>query len=184
MATSKPASKGRRTTTSDGGTTAPGGPSGLADQLVNRVIRPLGLVVLTRERIHETLDEAVERGRVTRTDANDLATLLVERGRQQTDELLTDIERVLGRGRQQLDATIRSRTDDSVDRLKRGADRARRAVRAGPSFPLSGYDDLTAPQVQRRLRGLNQGDLRKVRSYERRHANRKSVLTAIDKRLD
>lgn len=143
----------------------------------------MGLVILSREGIQETLDDAVHRGRVTRSDANDLVASLVQRGRQQTEELLSDIERLLGRGRQQLDATIRARSEVSVDRLKRGADRARRTVGVGPSFPISDYDELTAAQVQRRLRSLKPAELRKVRTYERRHANRKSVLAAIEKRI-
>ena len=129
------------------------GPSGLAEQLINRVIKPLGLVILSRERIQETLDEAAARGRVTRTDANELAALLIQLGRQQTDELLADI------------------------------DRLRRRVGVGPSFPITGYDELTAAQIQQRMRNLDAKDLRKVRTYERRHANRKSVLSAIEKRL-
>lgn len=60
----------------------------LVEQLVNRVLRPLGLLVISPERIRETLDEAAERGRVTRSDANDLVMELVHRGRQQLDELL------------------------------------------------------------------------------------------------
>lgn len=144
--------------------TSSDGLSGLAEQLLSRIIKPLGLVILSHERIQETLDEAAQRGRMTRTDANELAGLLVARGRQQTEELLADIDRLRDRGRQQID-------------------RARRRVGVGPSFPITGYDGLTAPQVQQRLRSLTAPDLRKVRTYERRHANRKSVLSAIEKRL-
>jgi polyhydroxyalkanoate synthesis regulator phasin len=157
---------------------------GLAEQLLSRVIKPLGLLILSHERIQETLDEAAARGRVTRTDANELAAQLVQRGRQQTDELLADLDRLLGLGRQQLDtATARARRSEPVDRLVSGADRARRRVGVGPSFPITGYDELTAAQVQQRLRNLKPADLRKVRTYERRHANRKTVLGAIEKRL-
>jgi hypothetical protein len=46
-----------------------------------------------------------------------------------------------------------------------------------------GYDDLTAAQVQGRLEGLTPAELRKVRDYEKRHANRKSVLNAIESKL-
>jgi polyhydroxyalkanoate synthesis regulator phasin len=160
------------------------GLSNLAEQLANRIIKPLGLVVLSRERIQETLDEAAERGRLTRTDANELVSVLVERGRQQTDELLSDLERLLGRGRQQLDtATRKARRSEPLDRLVRGADRARRTVGVGPSFPIIGYDELTSGQVQIRLGNLSHVELRKVREYERGHANRKSVLTTIDKLL-
>jgi len=37
--------------------------------------------------------------------------------------------------------------------------------------------------VQRRLRHLTDPELRTVRDYERRHANRKSLLSAIEKAL-
>jgi polyhydroxyalkanoate synthesis regulator phasin len=156
----------------------------LAEQLINRVIKPLDLVLLTRERIQETLDEAAERGRVTRSDANELVSELVRRGRQQTDDVFRDLELLLERGRDQLEsATRRARSVDSVDRLVRGADLARRSIDAGPSFPIAGYDGLTARQVGDRLKGLTPGELRRVRDYERRHANRKSVLAAIEKAL-
>src|SRR5437588_190845 len=36
------------------------------------IVAPLNLVMLTRERIEEVLDEAVKRGRMTRDDAQDL----------------------------------------------------------------------------------------------------------------
>jgi polyhydroxyalkanoate synthesis regulator phasin len=173
-------SSARRSETNAGGDGLPG----LAEQLVNRIIKPLGLVVLTRERIQEVLDDAAERGRVTRSDANELVGELVNRGRQQTDQLLSDAERLLGRGRQQIGAaTMRARRSESLDLLLRSADRARRTVGTDQSFPILGYDELTAAQVQGRLDGLAPAELRRVRDYERRHANRKSVLAAIDKQL-
>ena len=46
------------------------------------VVNPLDLVVITRSRLQEVIDEAVERGRITRGDAADLvAALLSEIGR-------------------------------------------------------------------------------------------------------
>ena len=185
---SRSSTKGRRRSAkSDGGEAAAGvsdGIASLAEQVTNRVLKPLGLVVLTTERIQEVLDDAAERGRVTRSDANDLAAQLIARGRQQTDQLLADIERLLGRGREQSSpATVGSRWSESIDLIVRSADRARRTVGVGQTFPILGYDDLTAAQVQVRLDGLSPAELRKVREYERRHANRKSVLAAIDKSL-
>jgi polyhydroxyalkanoate synthesis regulator phasin len=141
------------------------------------VLNPLGLVIMTRDRIQETLNEAAERGRMTRSDANDLAQELFRRGRQQTDDLLAEIERRLS------SATRAARRVEPVDRLVRTADRARRAVAPGSGVPVSGYDELTARQVIGRLGDLKPGELRSVRDYERRHANRKSVLDAIEKAL-
>jgi polyhydroxyalkanoate synthesis regulator phasin len=160
------------------------GLANLAEELANRIINPLDLVMLTRERIQETLDDAVERGRVTRDDANELVSDLVRRGRQQTEDILTDVEQLVGKGRDQIGTvTKRARRTEPVDRIVRTADRARRTVGVGPSFPILGYDDLTAGQVDDRLGELTLAELRKVRDYERRHANRKSVLAAIEKKL-
>lgn len=188
MPSSKSASQGSRTSSGSRSSTKAGassdGVSSLAEQLVNRIIKPLGLVVLTRDRIQEVLDDAAARGRVTRSDANELATELVDRGREQTDQLMSDVERLFGRGRQQLgSATMRARRSESLDLLLRSADKARRTAGTAQSLPIVGYDDLTAAQVRDRLDGLAPAELRKVRDYERRHANRKSVLAAIDKRL-
>jgi hypothetical protein len=58
-----------------------------------------------------------------------------------------------------------------------------RAAGLGPSFPIPRYDDLTASEVQSRLEDLTPAQLRKVRDHERRHANRKTVLRAIESKL-
>ena len=148
------------------------------------VSNPVDLVILTRDRIQETLDEAAKRGRVTRSDANELVAELVRRGRSQSEDLVAEIERQLDRGRAQVEtATRKARRAEPVDRVVRTADRARRAVRVGPAFPILGYDELTAGQVTARLDELKPAELRKVRDYERKHANRKSVLEAVEKAL-
>jgi polyhydroxyalkanoate synthesis regulator phasin len=155
----------------------------LAEQLVNRILKPLGLVILSRERITQTVHESVARGRLTRTDADQLISELVQQGRQQTEELLTDLDQTMGRGRQQWDSAARRARMAAPDRLVRSADRARRSMGVGPSFPILGYDDLSVAQVERRLSHLTDPELRTVREYERRHANRKSLLNTLDKAL-
>jgi polyhydroxyalkanoate synthesis regulator phasin len=138
--------------------------------------------VLTRDRVQGALDEAVERGRLSRTDAADLTAEMLSRGRRQTDDLLGELEALLSRSRDQLGGA-RRRASAPADRLVREVDRARRAAGIGPSFPIVGYDDLTAAQVQARLDDLTPPELRKVRDYERRNANRKSVLGPIEQKL-
>jgi polyhydroxyalkanoate synthesis regulator phasin len=158
---------------------APPGLSAFVEQLANRVIKPLGLVLLSPRRIQETLDEAAERGRVTRSDANELAAELIRRGRQETDDLLSNIEQLFGRGRQQLESA-RKRARDPVSRLVRGDNAEEESTAV---LPILEYDEMTAGQVEGRLEGLTPGELRAVRNYERRHANRKSVLAAIERGL-
>jgi hypothetical protein len=104
------------------------------------------VLVLTRERVQDVLDDAVRRGRMTRDDAADLLAELVRRGRE-------------------------------------GVGAARRAAGIGASTPIAGYDDLTALEVIERLQGLDLPDLRRVRDHERRNANRKTVLAAIERQL-
>jgi len=132
-------------------------------------------VVLTRERINETLEDAVRRGRMTREDAEELTASLVGLGRRQAQDLLADVESIMGEGRR--------RTAESTDAIVRRVDRARRAAGLGPTFPILGYDDLTAAQIAERLSDLTPAQLRKVRDHEKRNANRKSVLTAVERAL-
>ena len=157
-----------------------GGVLSVAEQLAQGAIKPKDVLMLTRGHIQEAMDDAASRGRVTRKDANDLVTELVRRGRGQGTDLVKEIESLLGKAGA---ATKRARKTDSVDRIVRGADRARRAAGVGPSFPILGYDDLNAAQVQSRIKELKKPELRKVLTYERKHANRKSVVGALEKSL-
>jgi polyhydroxyalkanoate synthesis regulator phasin len=154
-------------------------------------VSQLNLMMVSRDRIQEVLDDAVRRGRVTRDDANDVVSDLVRRGRRQTEDLMKDLEQLLGRSREQFEdasadarkRATRARRQPQVDRVLREVDRGRRAAGLPPTFPVLGYDDLSAAQIADRLEDLSPAELRKVRDYERRNANRKSVLTAIEKAL-
>lgn len=140
--------------------------------------RLVSSLTLTTDRLQDAVDDAVRRGRMTRKDAEELLSTLVSAGRAQTEALVADVEQLLGRG-----TGVRVRaTADAGDAVKRTVDRARRRVGVG-SFPILGYDDLTAAQVTKRLTDLTPAQLRKVRDYERRHGNRKSVLAALERKL-
>ena len=155
-------------------------------------VASLNLLMVSRDRVQEVLDDAVSRGWVTRDDANELVSALLRRGRKQTEDLMQDFEQLLGRGReattdvgrQARTATARARRQPVVDRALREIDRTRRAAGMPPTFPILAYDDLTAAQVGGRLADLSAAELRKVRDYERRNANRKSVLSAIERALE
>ena len=67
--------------------------------------------------------------------------------------------------------------------MLREVDRARRVAGLGSSFPILGYDELTAAQVVKRLGELTPAELRKVRDHERRDAARSTVLEAVDAAL-
>jgi hypothetical protein len=131
------------------------------------MLSPLNMVLVSRKMIDELFDDAVRRGRMTRSDAHEMAQSLITRGARATDDFLADLERMLGaRGDTQEPA---AEADDG-----RGA---------APNLPIPGYDELSAAQVQDRLEGLTPAELRKLRDYEQRHANRKTVLDRIERRL-
>jgi polyhydroxyalkanoate synthesis regulator phasin len=158
----------------------------LREALRKNLIGPLEMVLISRERIEEVLGEAVDQGRVTVRDAQRITSGLVKRGQRQTSDVLQDLENLLDRGR----SGIEGRTSGARGRAVRRAspalaqvDRVRRGAGVGPSFPITGYDDLTASQIQGRLSGLTSAELRKVRDHERRSAKRKTVLQAIESKL-
>lgn len=165
-------------------------------------------VTLSRERIQEVVDDAVKRGRMTRTDANQLVSKLVSRGRKQSQDLLKELERTLTEVRQGVEGRakearrqVESQTGKARRETKKQVGRARKTaigaadeplaqvdkLRRGagaPGFPITAYDELTAAQVKKRVNDLTKADARKVRTHEKNNKARKSILDEIDKRLN
>jgi hypothetical protein len=139
------------------------------DRVLRSMLSPLNVVLVSRKNVEELFDDAVKRGRMTRSDAQEMMQSLVSRGARATDDFLADLERMLGRG----------------DSFEPPADTGDGGARdsASTNLPIAGYDELSAPQVQEQLEGLTPAELRKLRDYEQRNANRKTVLDRIERRL-
>src|SRR5439155_16268054 len=138
----------------------------IRDVVMKSMLAPLNAVLLTRRHIEEVVEDAVRRGRMTRDDAQQLMQSLLQRGAKQTDDFLTDLERLLGRGRL---------VDQGGPDSRRQTGGRTRSRRPASSLPIPNYDDLSAAGVLEQLGGLTPAQLRKLRDYERRHANRKTV---------
>jgi polyhydroxyalkanoate synthesis regulator phasin len=149
----------------------------LRDALRKNLIRPMEMVMLSRDRIEEVLAEAVDQGRVTARDAQRISSGLFKRGQRQTNDVLKDLEGLLK------PAEARGRAVRRASPALAQVDRLRRTAGVGPSFPITGYDELTADQIQGRLGTLTPAELRKVRDHERRNAKRKTVLRSIESKL-
>ena len=149
-------------------------------------------ITISRERLQEVVDDAVRRGRMTRGDAEDLVARLVTRGREQAEDMLSQLEQITGQirgapGKARQQATnraedARKRAVKAVDKPLAQADRMRRAARV-PGFPITAYDQLTARQIDRRLQELSRAELRRVRDYERSNKARKGLLRQLDRKL-
>jgi polyhydroxyalkanoate synthesis regulator phasin len=88
--------------------------------------------------------------------------------------------------RDTLDAAVRRgrMTRDDATELLAELLRGRRPEEPDDdAFPIGGYDELTAGEVVERLKDLEARELRQIRTYERRNANRKTVLSAVEQRL-
>jgi polyhydroxyalkanoate synthesis regulator phasin len=149
-------------------------------------------ITISRERLQAVLDDAVRRGRMTRGDAEEMVGRLATRGREQTEDLLSQLERILSQARDVPDRAkrevggrakkARKRTVAAVDKPLASADRVRRAARV-PGFPITAYDELSIRQIDRRLQGLSHQELRRVRDYERKHKARKTLLRQLDRKI-
>src|SRR3954447_17476032 len=57
-------------------------------------------ITISRDRLQEVLDDAVRRGRMTRGDAEEMIGRLATRGREQAEDQLSQLERVLSQARE------------------------------------------------------------------------------------
>jgi polyhydroxyalkanoate synthesis regulator phasin len=170
--TAKTAARGARSAGVEAKTVAE-----LREALRKNLIRPMEMVMLSRERIEEVLGEAVDQGRVTARDAQRITSGLVKRGQSQTSDVLKDLEKLFD------PSAARGRAVRRASPALAQVDRLRRTAGVGANFPITGYDDLTATQIQSRLGTLTPAELRKVRDHERRNAKRKTVLGSIESKL-
>jgi hypothetical protein len=52
------------------------------------------------------------------------------------------------------------------------------------SLPVAEYDDLTVEEAKKRLSGLSEDELKKIRSHEKKHKQRNTLLTWLDHEIN
>ena len=72
----------------------------------------------------------------------------------------------------------RRQRDTNTDRNKGTSEKTREE---GP--PVRSYNDLTVAETKKKLGGLSQGELKKIRSYEKKHKNRKTLVEWLDRKI-
>lgn len=81
-------------------------------------------VTIPRDRLQDVVDDAVRRGRMTRGDAEELVNRLLTRGREQADDILGELERLVA----QLRDEVSERASQQRRTAQRTAGRARREL--------------------------------------------------------
>ena len=61
-------------------------------------------------------------------------------------------------------------------------DEAKQA-RKDAQVPLKNYDDLTVDEIEKKVQGLSKDDIEAVRDYEKKNANRKTLLKTLDSKV-
>jgi polyhydroxyalkanoate synthesis regulator phasin len=144
-------------------------------------------VHISRERLQEVVDDAVRRGRMTRGDGEELVTRVITRGREQAEDILGELERIIGQVRGEVETAAkeprksadraagraRRELEDASDRARQEvgarAKRARKRAVAAVDQPLAGAD-----RVRRRARipgfPITAYDQLSVRQIDRRLA--------------
>jgi len=67
-----------------------------------------------------------------------------------------------------------TKTEKKKDQEGRSPDR---------TLPINDYQQLTVPQIKRRMDDLSRGQLKSIKRYEEKHKHRKTLLDAIDKKM-
>jgi hypothetical protein len=60
---------------------------------------------------------------------------------------------------------------------------AKKARKESRSLPLKNYDNLNAEEVETKIKGLSQKEIRELRDYEKDHKNRKTLMESLDRKL-
>ena len=145
-------------------------------RMVNRLAaRGESVEATARARLRRTIRSARE-GVAEGREQIDEARMSVMNGR---DRLLDALNIPTQMSIEELNAQV-ARLAAEVDELRGALHRRQAEATAGP---LPGYDKLNAEAVIERLAALNEPTLLALRAYEQEHANRVTVLRAIERTL-
>ena len=122
------------------------------------------------------IDDRTERGRSIGNGAN---------GRGET------VRRLPRQTRGEIGAEERSKTDGKTDRRegaseegqRQRATNAKAAKETRGNLPLEGYNDLTVEEAKKKIGRLSEGELKKIRSFEKKHKNRKTLVEQLDRKI-
>ena len=78
-----------------------------------------------------------------------------------------------------MDSKASSLAEDKRQRATKT--KAAKANRGG--LPLEDYDDLTVEEAKKKIGGLSEEELKRIRSYEKKHKNRKTLLKQLDGKI-
>ncbi len=124
----------------------------------------------------------------TRASSREPTEQTQQRGREEVDEVLAqDTEKPQGSIREDIRSIIRESISRSraVDREAPQAGDVAPETRAYPEegLPIEDYDSLNVKQVAQRLEGLVVEEIERLRDYEIKNKNRRTLIARLDRRI-
>jgi len=80
-------------------------------------------------------------------------------------------------------ARIVNKQRSQYGETKAEKEKDRRGASPDRNLPIEGYQKMTIPQVLARIDGLSGAEIKKIRTYETKHKNRKGLIARLDRRL-
>lgn len=102
------------------------------------------------------------------------------------DELVDEFKeegRYKGR-EEEVAARIVNKQRAEYGETKEAKEKDKRGESPDRDLPIDDYQHLTVDEVESKLSGLDKGELKEIRDYEKKHKNRKTLLEALDRELD
>ncbi len=79
--------------------------------------------------------------------------------------------------------TDREKREASKKGQQHVAKNAKVDKKAQKEKPIKDYDDLTVEEAKKKLDGLSEGELKKIRTYEKKHKNRKTLVEYLERKI-
>ena len=98
------------------------------------------------------------------------------------EELKSDFKkegRYKGR-EEEVAARIVNKQRSQYGETKSAKEKEKRGRSSDQSLPMKGYDHLTISDIKRKLDSLSDAEIKKIKTYEKRHKNRKTLIEALN----
>jgi hypothetical protein len=114
---------------------------------------------------------------------------LAREGTEQGVRAAQEVSRIGVRAAEQTAQTGAQAAEQAAERATRNVEQqgnraATRSASNGSEFPVENYDELTVDEVTERLDGLSAEEMKRVRTYEKRHKSRETLIEQLDRKIN
>ena len=147
---------------------------------------PLGAYVAVRDqiadldskRVRKLFDDLVARGQGRVEPIEKVVRRRSREFEREFDKTATEARKTVTRSSKKTAKRAEAATAKAQTKLPRVA-----TPKRASDLPIAGYASLTADEILTEIRGLTQTDLAKIYKFEKANENRKTILDAIDARI-